>query len=129
MKVVVLLFSFTLLTASTCKVQKPVNPGTCFKGRLEIKAACMNYTIGLLEGNIDTALLATNWTDESTGKSYKNVFALASRCTFPSTIKEGDEFYFRIDSNIVQRCAVCLIYYPVPPKKLAIKVLEKPCSQ
>lgn len=100
-----------------------------YKGKLEIKAACMNYTIRLLEGNIDTSHIASSWTDETTGKSYKNVFALGSRCNFPSTIKQGDEFYFTVDSTIVQTCLVCMIYYPVPPKKLFIRVIDKPSQQ
>jgi hypothetical protein len=128
MKVLLLLSLPFLLSASTCK-SKSSPSSDCFKGKLEIKAACMNYTIRLIEGNIDTSLIAGNWVNENTGKSYKNVFALGSRCSFPSTIKEGDEFYFTIDSSTVQNCAVCLIYYPVPSKRLSIKVLPEPCHQ
>jgi hypothetical protein len=101
----------------------------CFKGRLEIKGACTNYTIKLLEGNMDSSLYNKDWKDEKTGKIYNNVFALRSRCSFPSTIKEGDEFYFTIDSNYVQRCMVCLIYYPTPPKSLPIKIQPAPCEK
>lgn len=89
----------------------------------------MNYTISVQQGPIDTAVFAASWTDESTGKAYKNVFALDSRCNFPATLNEGDEFYFTIDSTTVQDCAVCLMYYPVPPKKVKIKVLPQPCRQ
>jgi hypothetical protein len=129
MKLLFLIGSVALLSSSTCK-HKQANPATnCYKGKLEIKAACMNYTISVQQGIIDTAVFAASWTDESTGKSYKNVFALDSRCNFPSTIHEGDEFYFTVDSTTVQDCAVCLIYYPVPPKKVKIKVLDKPCDQ
>lgn len=129
MKLLVLLGSIVLLSSSTCKNKKATSPQHCYKGKLEIKAACMNYTIGVVKGNIDTTLFAANWTDESTGKSYQNVFALDSRCNFPATINEGDEFYFTIDSTTVQNCAVCLMYYPVPPKKVKIKVLPQPCDQ
>ena len=101
----------------------------CYKGKLEIKAGCMNYTISVNQGNIDTAMVVSKWTDENTGKSYKNVFALGSRCNFPSTINEGDEFYFMVDSSTVQNCAVCMMYYPVPSKHVSIKVLEKPCTE
>ena len=87
----------------------------------------MNYTIGVLSAHIAPSTVVPDWTDESTGKSYKNVFALASKCTFPSTIKEGDEFYFTIDSTAVQNCAVCMMYYPTPSKKLSIRVFESPC--
>lgn len=89
----------------------------------------MNYTIGMINPAIDTSLVVPNWTDPNTGKSYQNVFALNSRCTFPDTINAGDEFYFVIDSSSVKACAVCLMYYPVPSKKLSIKVLKGPCSQ
>ena len=63
----------------------------------------MNYTLRLLEGNIDTSLITANWTDESTGKSYTNVFGLGSPCTFPSNIEQGDDFYFMIDSYSKQQ--------------------------
>ena len=85
----------------------------------------MNYTVSVIEGAIDSSTVVSEWKDEHSGKSYKNVFALASKCTFPKDIQEGDEFYFRIDSSEVQDCAVCMAYYPVPPKKLMIKVVEK----
>ena len=96
-----------------------------YKGKLEIKGICMNYTIRLLEGDLDTNRVVSDWTDEHTGKKYTNVFALGSRCSFPSSIKEGDEFYFRIDSPATEDCAVCMAYYPVPPKKLSIRIVEK----
>ena len=86
---------------------------------------CMNYTIKLLEGNIDTSKLVAEWKNESTGKTHNNVFALGSVCNFPSTINEGDEFYFTIDTTYVSNCAVCLAYYPKPAKSIAIKVVNK----
>lgn len=83
----------------------------------------MNYTISLIEGQLDPSLLEAEWTDESTGKKYQKVFALGSPCNFPESIQEGDEFYFSIDSTTKQDCAVCMAYYPTPAKKLKIKVL------
>jgi hypothetical protein len=113
------LIATMILSASDCgKKEKAL------KGKLEIKALCMNYTIRLVEGDLDTSLIVSSWTDETTGKSYNNVFKLGSPCNFPSTIKEGDEFYFKIDTA-VQNCAVCMAYYPTPPKRLSIKVIEK----
>jgi hypothetical protein len=116
-------FSILLLSASDCskKIEDPVR----FKGKLEIKGICMNYTISLLEGEIDTSLIAENWTDEITSKSYDNVFRLGSPCTFPASINQGDEFYFIIDNTSIQNCAVCMAYYPTPPKIISIKVLNK----
>lgn len=126
MKLLLLLTSIFILSVSAdkCGGKKNAGDGT-YKAKLETKGICMNYTLRLLEGDIDTSLIVANWTDESTGKSYQNVFALGSPCSFPSTIKEGDEFYFRIDSSARQECAVCMAFYPTPPRKLSIKVVEK----
>jgi hypothetical protein len=112
-----------MVSADGCN-EKKKNSGI-YKGRLEIKALCMNYTIKVMEGNIDTSLIVANWTDPSTQKSYTNVFRLGSPCTFPSTIQAGDEFNFSIDASPDRNCPVCMAFYPTPPKKLSIKVLEK----
>ena len=132
MKFFLLISSLILVTASKEKCGHKDNDNKtatsrCYKGKLEIKGPCMNYTISMAGKDFDTSLVVANWTDESTGKAYKNVFALNSRCTFPGTINQGDEFYFKIDTTTVQNCFVCLIYYPVPPKKLSIKVIPAPC--
>ena len=130
MKVLLFLASFFLISASAknCKKKNTEFREGCYKGRLEVKGGCMNYTIALLGGNFDASMVQASWTDENTGKTYKNVFALGSRCSFPNTINEGDEFYFSIDSTTVQNCAVCMMYYPVPAKHLSIKVLNEPCT-
>lgn len=125
MKLFILLSAIFLVTISADKCGKKENAPGKYKAKLETKALCMNYTLRLLEGNIDTSLIVASWTDESTGKTFKNVFALGSPCSFPSTLKEGDEFYFVIDSTTVQNCAVCMAYYPTPPRKLSIKVVDK----
>lgn len=111
-----------------CTSQKEALKTTCYKGRLEIKGICSNYTIKLLDGKMDTSKIAALWTDETTQKSYTNVFALGSPCTFPSTLDAGDEFYFTIDDTNVQNCAVCMAYYPHPQQKLKIKVLTGSCK-
>jgi hypothetical protein len=113
------------LSLATDSCDKKTKEAGVYKGKLEIKALCMNYTIGLVEGEIDTSLIVRNWTDESTGKSYANVFRLENPCNFPSTIKEGEEFYFSIDTAKQEECIVCMAYYPTPPKKLPIKIVEK----
>ncbi len=112
-----------MLSADGCN-EKTKNSGI-YKGRLEIKALCMNYTIKVMEGNMDTSLTVASWTDPVSKKSYTNVFGLGSRCNFPSNIQAGDEFNFSIDASPVIDCPVCMAYYPTPPKNLAIKVVEK----
>lgn len=101
-------------------------PG-CYKGRLEVKGICSNYTIKVLEGNIDTSKISTSWTDENTNKNYSNVFALDSPCSFPADIEQGDEFYFTIKDERDKDCNVCMAYYPTPPKRLFISVSKTPC--
>ena len=113
------------LLAVTGEKCKSKNDGTVYKGRLEIKAICMNYTIKLLEGSLDTTQVVKAWKDETTGKTHNNVFALGSPCSFPATIKEGDEFYFTLDPDPPRDCAVCMAYYPKPPKSVSIKVVNK----
>jgi hypothetical protein len=125
MKILLLLSSILLLTVSADQCGKKKTDSRTYKAKLEIKGICMNYTLRLLEGNIDSTLITSTWTDESTGKSYNNVFALGSRCTFPADLEQGDDFYFMIDTTTKQQCAVCMAYYPTPPRKLSIKVVEK----
>ena len=130
MKLLLLISSILLLSSSSksCKEQKEL-PSGCYKGRLEIKALCMNYTISIQSKNFDSSMVMANWVDETTGKNYKNVFELGSKCTFPDSLKAGDDFFFTIDTTSVQHCMVCMAYYPTPAKKLSIKVLNAPCTK
>src|SRR5215831_955029 len=120
MKFLVLVASFFFVTFSKegCKDKQTNGTGTmasdCYRGKLEVKGGCMNYTIRILGENFDSSMVMAKWTDEMSGKTHTNVFALGSRCTFPDSINEGDEFYFKIDTTTVQNCMVCLMYYPVP---------------
>ena len=122
----ILLSSFIfLLTISAENCNKKEKSSEVFKGRLEIKAICMNYTVKLIEGNIDTSKIVRKWTDETTKKQYSNIFALANPCNFPDSIKQGDEFYFTIDTARTKPCMICMAYYPIPGKKLSIKIIKK----
>ena len=123
MKLFILLVSVFTLTVSADSCQK--NKGQQYKARLEIKGICSNYTIALLEGEIDTSLISGNWIDEHANKNYQNVFGLGNPCSFPDSLKQGSEFYFVIDSSKQEDCIVCMAYYPTPPKKLNIKVVNK----
>ena len=129
MKLLLLLSTFILLGASTKSCKNQQLPPGCYKGKLEIKALCMNYTISIQSKNFDTSMVVNSWTDETTGKTYKNAFRLGSPCTFPDSLKAGDEFYFTIDSTSVQNCMVCMAYYPTPSKRLSIKVLNATCTK
>lgn len=127
MKLLTLLASFIMVSASSKSCREELPPG-CYKGRLEVKGGCMNYTISIQSKNFDSAMVVAKWTDETTGKNYRNAFGLGSPCTFPDSLNAGDEFYFSIDSTTKQNCSVCMMYYPTPEKKLSIKVLNAPCK-
>ena len=82
MKILFIISGLIVATTSKDGCKKNKSGDNTYKGRLEIKGICMNYTIKVLEGNIDTSLVASSWTDEMTGKSYTNVFNGRRRFTF-----------------------------------------------
>ncbi len=138
MKVFLVLTAFFLLTVSasecgkkknTAEKEKAVtgdkNPPKKYKGKLEVAGICRNYTIRLLEGDMDTSRIVANWTNPVTNISYKSVFGLGNPCALTDAIKEGDEFYFMIDTSEQKFCPVCLAFYPTPPRSLFIKMVEK----
>lgn len=119
----ILLLALVLLSATDCHHKAARGQ---YKGKLEIAGICMNYTIRLLEGQLDSAQVERAWTDPTTEKSYNNVFSLGDPCSFPKELKAGDEFYFNIDTSTAPRpCMVCEAFYPTPGKKLRIIVTGK----
>jgi len=122
MKKIILFSLLAVLLLSNSECSKKNTTVTRYKGKLEIAGICMNYTIRLLEGNIDTSLIMANWVDETTNISYTNVFRLGNPCDFPVSIKQGDEFYFSLFTGKGKQCAVCMAYYPTPPKAVSIKI-------
>lgn len=121
----IIIFLSVVLSSATCN--KTTTPGSCYKGQLVIKGACMNYVIKVLDGNMSNLNIAKTWVDEATDKTYENVFALSSKCSFPD-MKEGDEFYFTIDNNPKSDCAVCMIYRAVPKEANSIAVTKTACK-
>ena len=120
--VIACLVAFVALSAFTCN-KKSTDTGV-YKGKLVRKGICMNYTISVIGGNIDTSKVVAQWTDPQTNTSFQHAFRLESVCNFPSDINEGDEFSFVIDNNASIECGVCLAYYPTPHKGLRIKVVN-----
>jgi len=118
------LVAFFILSNISCNKSNNTSVA-CFKGKLVLKGLCMNYVIQITEGDVDKALYESSWQNPSTNTTYQNVFGLASTCTFPTTIKEGDEFYFSIPKNpIVPTCADCMAYSPTPSKKINIEICK-----
>jgi hypothetical protein len=135
MKLFLLCIAFLSL-AGTCNKTTNRNGGnnktvggqnsTCYKARLEIKGICMNYVIKVLDGDLTKLNLEREWKDESDSKTYNNVFALGSVCSFPD-MKEGAEFYFTVTDKEDANCNVCMAYRPVPAAKNNIVVSQTPC--
>jgi len=124
--IIALLAGIVSLGTLSCTKQKTLQEG-CFKGRLERKGICMNYTIRVLEGQIDPSLVEAEWTDTVAGTTHYNVFRLGSPCGFPDDIEEGDEFYFRM-VEADPDCVICMAYYPTPSKEISIEVLSEGCN-
>ena len=115
---------FILLNISCNKTDQPVVE--YYKGKLVLQGICMNYVIQIIEGSVNPMLYEQSWVNPSTNTTYQNVFGLGSICTFPSNIKEGDEFYFTIPQNpVVQTCAQCKAYSPMPAKTINIAIYNK----
>lgn len=130
MKLNLLLLGFAVLTSFQCTKNKAseTSEAPCLKGKLVKKGICMNYTISVVDGDIDPALIEASWTDPQTNIAYTNAFALGSQCTFPVGIAEGSEFYFKITPQKDADCVVCYAYYPTPNKRLVIEVLDASCD-
>jgi hypothetical protein len=130
MKDLLLAILFSVLTGSTChKATGSVTNNqtkNCYKARLAIKGICMNYVIEVFDGDLTKLNVEKEWKDETDGKTYTNVFALGSRCTFPD-MDEGAEFYFTLSEKNNAGCNVCMGYRPVPPSKNAIVVTQTSC--
>jgi hypothetical protein len=118
---------FTLLTGGTCnRAITGQTQTTCYKGKLLIKGMCMNYVIQVLSGDTSKLQIEKSWVDETTDETHNNVFALASRCSFPD-MEEGSKFYFTVTAKDDATCNVCMAYRPVPAAKNNIAVQKLPC--
>ena len=92
MKLLSLLTTVLLVSIlSSCSGSKKSGSQT-LKARLEVQGICSNYTIKLLEGNLDKSLIEANWTDETTGTAYTNVFGLPIPVTFLPALKKAMSF-------------------------------------
>lgn len=124
-----LILLFTLLTAATCNptTQSPADATSgCYKGKLVIKGICMNYVVQVLQGDTTKLKMEKTWVDETNDETYNNVFALASKCSFPD-MEEGAEFYFTVTGKDESNCNVCMAYRPVPAARNNIVVNKNPC--
>ena len=101
------------------QTENPTQNG-CWKGILVKKGICGQRVIKIISSDKNGLAFATTWKDETSGKTYENVFTVENFCTFPSSVNEGDEVSFSVTANRSNNCIVCQAYTPVPNEKNSI---------
>ena len=119
---------FSVFSLMSCdkqqEVQQVVSDSTCYKGKLVLVGICGNAVVQVLDDRMPASFYEANWKDESTGISYQKVMGNANYCTFPGDLKEGQEFYFRIDlpTSLPADCANCKALSPTPQLRQYIQI-------
>lgn len=126
MKAFLLITGFLLSGLSGCKPSANKTTGA-YTGKLVVSEHCNHYIVALETGSIDKSKLAESWTDNKRNMTFKNVFSVASKCSFANVgLAEGDLFSFELaDSTAAENCAICMAYYPTPEQKLMLKNIKK----
>ena len=104
-----------------------IEQGDCLKGVLVKKGICGQRIVKVLSQEKNGIKLASSWKDESSGKTFTDVFSVENICTFPSSISEGGEFTFKLSSVKENDCITCQAYTPVPAEKNSI-VVSSDCT-
>lgn len=101
---------------------KSLEASQCLKGILVKKGICGQRVIKITSQNKEGVAYAAQWKDDISGKNYENVFTVDNSCSFPASIKEGDEVTFKVTSDKTNDCVQCAAYTPVPNEKNSIIV-------
>lgn len=123
-----MLILLSVLSVMSCdkqqEIQQVVADSTCYKGKLVLKGICNNAVVEVMDDRMNPAFYEKTWKDESTGIVYRNVMGNANYCTFPGDLKEGQEFYFRIDlpTSLPADCANCKALSPTPQTRQYIQI-------
>lgn len=82
------------------------------------------YACVVTKGNIGPDLVDNSW--EHGGHTYSKAFVVQNHCEFPTRLKAGDSFRFRILKNQPRNnCQVCTIgILGAPSKNLSVKVIQ-----
>lgn len=89
-----------------------------------IRITCASTTIDILDAAHYN--LGESWTIEGTTNTYNHAAVVANKCELPSTLKEGDTFYFKVinQSEANTDCIVCMMYDYPPSKSIYLKVVN-----
>ena len=104
-------------------------PGTANTNSQRIKAKVIRITCASTVIQIEDSThfdLGERWTTEGTSNTYDHVAVVSNKCDFPSTLKEGDTFYFVLinESEAGKDCVVCMMYDYPPSKGIFLKVVN-----
>ena len=124
----ILFIIFIVIAFTSCDkqvdVQQVVTDSACYKGKLMLVGLCGNAVVQVLDDRVDPSFYEKTWKDESTGIVYENVMGNANFCNFPGELKEGQEFYFRIDppTSLPTDCVNCKALSPTPQTRQYIQI-------
>ena len=124
----ILFIIFIVIAFTSCDkqgdVQQVVTDSACYKGKLMLVGLCGNAVVQVLDDRMNPSFSEKTWKDESTGIVYQNVMGNANYCSFPGDLKEGQEFYFRIDppTSLPTDCVNCKALSPTPQTRQYIQI-------
>jgi hypothetical protein len=95
--------------------------GNRIKAKL-IRVTCASKVIQILDSRY--YYLGETWSDTQTPPvTYEHVAKVSNLCEFPESIAVGSEFFFKIDTNPQNNCAVCALWDAPPTKEVAVTVV------
>ncbi|MFN8261213.1 MAG: hypothetical protein U0X41_09795 [Chitinophagales bacterium] len=106
-----------LLSASCIQLPNAGNSNNAQRIKAKvIRITCASTVIQVLDSAHYN--LGETWTKQGTAETYEHVAVVSNKCEFPTTLKEGDEFYFKQigKDDAANDCAVCMMY-DFPPSK------------
>lgn len=121
---VALLLLFITLCAFRCDKDSDYIGGDMYTAQVKRITSCARfYACVITKGDINPDLVDNSWEHE--GQTYSNAFVVQNYCAFPTRLKAGESFRFRILKNQPRNnCQVCTIgILGAPSKKLNIKVI------
>lgn len=115
----------TLFSVSCIQIHNTgnTNTGQRIKAKV-IRITCASTVIQVLDSAYYN--LGETWTMQGTSNTYEHVAVVSNKCELPSTLKEGDVFFFKIinESEAKNDCVVCMMYDFPPSKGIYLKVLN-----
>ena len=115
----------TLLSVSCIQLPNAGNSNSTQRIKAKvIRITCATTVIQVLDPAHYN--LGETWTIEGTSNTYEHVAVVSNKCEFPSTLKDGDEFYFRqiSENDASNDCAVCMMYDFPPSKGIYLRVVN-----